>query len=122
MFRKISLVTLIAAFASAIAFAASVEGKCKATFDTQMGTQNYTYEFHVDGNKVTGTATNDRGPTTITEGKLDGDTITFVEPLSFNGNDIRIEYTGKIDNHKIKCTRKVGAFSTEKVVDESAKY
>jgi hypothetical protein len=121
MFRKIFLVTLIAAFASAIAFAASIDGKWKATFDTQMGTQNYTYEFHVDGSKVTGTATNDRGPTPIAEGKLDGDTITFVEPLSFNGNNIRIEYTGKIDGDQIKFTRKVGEFATEKLVAERSK-
>ena len=86
-----------------------------------MGTQKYTYEFHVEGNKVTGTATNDRGPTTITEGKLDGDTITFVEPLSFNGNDIRIEYTGKINGDEIKFTRKVGDFATEELVAERSK-
>jgi len=78
MFRKIFLATLIAAFACTMAFAAGVEGKWKATFETQMGTQKYTYDFHVDGNKVTGTATSDRGATQITEGKLDGDTITFV--------------------------------------------
>jgi hypothetical protein len=82
MFRKIFFATLIAAFVCTAAFAASVEGKWKATFETQMGTQNYTYEFHVDGNKVTGTATSDRGQTQITEGKLDGDTITFVEAVS----------------------------------------
>jgi hypothetical protein len=121
MFRKSLLALLIAAFACTMAFAASVEGKWKATFDTQMGTQNYTYDFHVDGNKVTGTATNDRGATPITEGKLDGDTITFVEPLSFNGNDIRIEYTGKIDGDQIKFTRKVGEFATEQLVAERSK-
>ena len=116
MFRKILLATLITAFACTTAFAASVDGKWKATFDTQMGTQNYTYEFHVDGNKVTGTATNDHGHAQITEGKIDGETITFVEPLSFNGNDIRIEYTGKIDGDQIKFTRKVGEFATEELV------
>jgi opacity protein-like surface antigen len=121
MFRKILLATLITAFACTAAFAASVDGKWKATFDTQMGTQNYTYEFHVDGNKVTGTATNDRGQTPITEGKLDGDTITFVEALSFNGNDIRIEYTGKIDGDQIKFTRKIGDFATEELVAKRLK-
>jgi hypothetical protein len=65
MYRKMFLAALIAALACTMAFATSIEGKWKATFDTQMGTQNYTYEFHVDGNKVTGTATNDRGPAPI---------------------------------------------------------
>lgn len=116
MLRKILLATLISAFACITAFAAGVDGKWKATFDTQIGTQNYIYEFHVDGPKVTGTATNDNGKTQITEGKIDGDTITFVEALNFNGNDIRIEYTGKIDGDQIKFTRKVGTFATEELV------
>jgi hypothetical protein len=116
MIRKILLATLIAASACTMAFAASLDGKWKATFETQIGTQNYTYEFHVEGNKVTGTATNDNGRTQITEGKIDGDTITFVEAISFNGNDIRIKYTGKIDGDQIRFTRKVGDFATEELV------
>ena len=116
MFRKILLATLITAFACTMAFAASFDGKWKATFETPIGTQNYTYEFHVDGNKLTGTATNDNGKTEITEGKIDGDTIAFVENLNFNGADIRIEYTGKIDGDQIKFTRKVGDFGTEELV------
>jgi hypothetical protein len=121
MFRKTLLATLITAFACTMAFSASLDGKWKATFETQIGTQNYTFEFHVDENKVTGTATNDNGKTQITEGKIDGDTITFVEALSFNGNDIRIEYTGKIDGDEIKFTRKVGDFATEELVAKRLK-
>jgi hypothetical protein len=121
MIRKVLLATLITTFSCMTAFAANVDGMWKATFETQMGTQNYTYEFHVSDNKVTGTATNDQGKTTITEGKLDGDTITFVEPLSFNGTDIRIEYTGKIDGDQIKFTRKVGDFATEELVAKRVK-
>ena len=95
MYRKMFLAALIAALACTMAFAASIEGKWKATFDTQMGTQNYTYEFHVDGNKVTGTATNDRGPTPITEGKLDGDTIAICRgPPVSTATASGIEYTG----------------------------
>lgn len=57
----------------------------------------------------------------FSEGKLDGDIITFVEPLSFNGNDIRIEYTGKINGDQIKFTRKVGEFATEELVAKRSK-
>lgn len=121
MFRKIVLATLAAAFCCATAFAATIDGKWKATFDTQIGVQNYTYEFHVDGDKVTGTATNDHGSTKITEGKLDGDTLTFVEMLNFNGNDLRIEYTGKINGDEIKFTRKVADFATEDLVAKRVK-
>lgn len=121
MFRKVLLATLLTAFACSMAYAASIDGKWKAQFDTQIGPQSYTYEFHVDGTKVTGTATNDRGQTQITEGKLDGNTITFVESLSFDGNDIRIEYTGKINGDEIEFTRKVGDFATEELTAKRVK-
>ena len=32
----------------------------------------------------------------VTEGKVDGDKISFVELLNFQGNDLRISYTGKL--------------------------
>jgi hypothetical protein len=63
----------------------------------------------------------DRGATAITEGKIDGDTITFVEALSFNGMDIKITYTGKIDGDTIKFTRQVGDFATEELTAKRVK-
>ena len=65
MIRKMFLATLIAVFASVTAFAADINGRWKASFETPMGTQNYTYEFKVEGNSVTGKAVNDRGETQI---------------------------------------------------------
>ena len=121
MIRKIALSLLFLAFTADGARAADFNGKWTAQFDTQIGQQNYTYDFHVDGAKLTGTAANDRGSTPITEGKIDGDTITFVEALSFNGMDIRIVYTGKIDGDTIKFTRKVGDFATEELTAKRVK-
>lgn len=121
MIRKISLALLFVAFAAIGAHAADFNGKWSAEFDTQIGLQKYTYEFHVTGATVTGTATNERGSTPITEGKIDGDTITFVEALSFNGMDIKITYTGKIAGDEIKFTRKVGDFATEELTAKRIK-
>jgi hypothetical protein len=121
MIRKIALALLFAAFTAAGAHAADINGKWTAEFNTQMGVQKYTYEFHVDGATVTGKAINEHGETAITEGKIDGNTITFVENLSFNGMDIKISYTGKIDGDKIKFTRQVGDFGTEDLTAERVK-
>jgi hypothetical protein len=116
MLRKLGLALLLVTLGSIGAKAADFNGKWYAEFDTQIGVQKYTYEFHVDGAKLTGTATNERGSTQITEGKIDGDNITFVEQIDFNGNDLRIVYTGKIDGDQIKFTRQVGDFATEEIV------
>jgi hypothetical protein len=119
--RKIILATFVFAFACATAFAADFNGKWKAQFDTQMGVQNYTYNFQVDGSKLTGKAVNDRGETNITEGKIDGDNISFVEVLNFNGMEIRIVYTGKIAGDEIKFSRHVGDYATEELVAKRVK-
>ena len=98
------------------AFAGDLNGKWKAEFDTPIGTQHYTYDFHVDGAKVTGKAKNDQAETEIKDGKVDGDTITFVEGLEFDGNAIRIVYTGTVDGDQIKFSRQVGEYGSESFV------
>jgi hypothetical protein len=121
MFRKALIAVLFLAFGSAALMAADFNGKWTAEFDTQIGVQKYTYDFHVDGTTLTGKTISEHGETAITEGKIDGDTITFVETLSFNGMDIKITYTGKINGDEIKLTRKVGDFATEELTAKRVK-
>jgi hypothetical protein len=114
--RKMWAFALLFLLSAVTAFAGDFNGKWTAQFDTQIGTQKYTFEFHVDGTKLTGKAVNEQfGTTEITEGKIDGDNISFVEPLVYQGNELRIAYTGKIDGDTIKFTRKVGDFATEEL-------
>ncbi len=120
-YRNILVVAALAMACVASAYAADVTGTWKASFDTQIGEQHYTYELKADGDKLTGKATNDRGTSDITEGTVKGDDIFFVENLNFQDQKIRIEYTGKISGDEIKFTRKVGDFATEEFVAKRAK-
>ena len=103
----------------------TVAGKWKGQFDSQIGLQKYTFEFKVAGTNLTGTATGEReqGTNTValTEGKIAKDGISFVEPLKFGDNDIRIEYTGKVAGDEIKFHRKVGDFAEEDFVAKRVK-
>jgi len=101
--------------------AADVAGKWTASFETQIGTQNYTYTFKVDGAKLTGLAESQFGKTEISEGAVKGDEISFVENLDFQGNALRIEYKGKITGDEIKFSRNVGDVATEEFVAKRAK-
>lgn len=121
MIRRLTLALLFVAFTAVGAHAADFNGKWTAEFDTAIGLQKYTYDFHVDGTALTGKAKNEHGETAITAGKIDGDNISFVENMSFNGMDIRIEYTGKISGDEIKFTRKVGDFATEELTAKRVK-
>jgi hypothetical protein len=99
------------------AAAADISGTWKASFDTQIGRQSYTYELVVKDSTVTGKARSDNGETTLTEGKVEGDKVSFVEMLNFQGMDIRIVYTGTIVSaDEIKFTRQVADFATEELV------
>ena len=101
--------------------AADVSGKWTASFETQIGTQNYTYEFKVNGQNLTGTAKSMNGETQISEGKVTGDDITFVENLVFQDMPLRIVYKGKISGDEIKFTRDVAGIATEELVAKRAK-
>src|SRR4026207_1178415 len=110
-------VTLLAlAVTSLSAFAADITGTWKAEFETQRGLQKYTFALKQDGTSVTGKANVERDgekrEAELKEGKVAGDTITFVEPLKFQDNELRITYTGKISGNEIKFTRKVGDFGS----------
>jgi len=102
--------------------AVDVTGKWTADFDTQIGVQKYTYTFQVKGSELTGTAASELGTTVIKNGKVDGDTVSFMEPLDFMGMLLEISYTGKIvSEDQIDFTRNVADVATEKLVAKRVK-
>jgi hypothetical protein len=118
--QTLTLAACVLAFAGTVRADDSVAGTWKARFDSQIGEQRYTYVFQVDGTNVTGTATGERemGTNTvaISGGHISKDEITFVEPLKFQDNELRIEYTGKVNGDQIKFHRKVGDVAEEDFV------
>jgi len=122
MFKKIILTGFLLALCSVAALAADFNGKWTAAINTPMGVRNYSYEFHVDGTKLTGKAVDENETAVdIKEGKIDGDNIFFVEEHNGEMGNIRIEYSGKIDGDQIKFTRKVGDFGTDEFVAKRSK-
>jgi hypothetical protein len=112
---------LVILFAAAAAFAADINGKWTASFETPIGTQNYTYTFQVSGDQLTGTAKSDNGESKILEGKVSGDDVTFVEILKFQDMEIRCVYKGKASGDQIKFARQVGDFGGEEFTAKRAK-
>jgi hypothetical protein len=120
--RLMVLVALVALSGVSVFAAADITGKWTAAFDTQIGEQKYTYTFQVKGSELTGTAASELATTAIKNGKVDGDTVTFVEPLDFMGMVLEITYTGKIvSDDQIDFTRNVADIATEKLVAKRTK-
>lgn len=120
--RVLFCILLVAGFCVA-AFAADFNGTWTAAIDTQVGVQNYTFTFKVDGEKVTGKAKSEFAmtETEITEGVVKGDDISFVENLNYQGMPLRITYKGKIMGDEISFTRNVAEIADEPFVAKRSK-
>ena len=102
--RSVFLFALIGLLAVA-AFAADITGKWKSEAPGRDGTPMTTnYTFKVDGDKLTGTVSGRQGNTEITEGKIKGDEISFVVVRTFQGEERKIEYKGKVSGDEIKLS------------------
>ncbi len=108
---------------AALVRAADPSGRWTATFTTEVGEQQYTFEFLVKGSTLTGTAkSNLLGETQLQEGKIDGDKISFVENADFQGMPLKITYTGTMTSaDEIAFNRNVADLANEKLVAKRAK-
>ncbi len=83
------------AMALAAAPSADISGTWTTTFDSQVGEQTYTYDFKLEGETLTGHAKSNVGEGDL-KGSVDGDKVTFVENLDYQGQALAITYTGQI--------------------------
>jgi hypothetical protein len=96
------LLVLMIVFA-VCASAADVSGAWKGTADTPMGPSERTFVFKVDGNKLTGeTSSQMAGTSTIMDGKVDGDKLTFSITIKIQDQEFKLNYTGKVTGDEIK--------------------
>jgi hypothetical protein len=124
MKRYVVLTAVLIAIAWSVALrAADPSGRWAATFMTQVGEQAYTYEFIVKGTTLTGTAKGSlTGEGKISDGKIDGDTITFVENTTYMGMPLAFNYTGKMTSaDQIELSRTLMEFEAEKATAKRVK-
>jgi len=108
MRRFLAIPMVLCLFFAVAAIAADVSGKWVAQVPGRDGqTREVTFDFKVDGSKLTGTMSTRMGEVPIQDGVVKGDEISFVVVLSFGGNEVRMEYNGKVQGDEIHFTRKV---------------
>src|SRR5512138_2674853 len=107
------------------ASAADLVGKWTAEFESPIGVQKYVYEFKKSGDALAGQASYDhsmgQGTVELSDVKVDGDKVAFVERLSVNGMDLTVTYSGTLSGDELKLTRNVGEFGTEQLTAKRAK-
>jgi len=98
---KFRLIMLSCALALA-AFAADVTGKWTYEMQGRNGAMTGTINLKADGGTLTGTVSGRGGDTEISDGKIDGDNVSFTVVREFNGNKMVMKYTGTVMGDGIK--------------------
>lgn len=104
--KKILATALLGIFAT-IGFAADVTGTWKAEVAGRGGnTSTNTFVLKQEGSKLTGSVDAGRGaPAEITEGKVEGDTVTFKVVRETQNGKFTMNYKGTVSGSEIKFNR-----------------
>ena len=91
-----SLLTALALLASMLS-AADISGNWKGTAEGPNGPIERTFVFKQEGATLTGETTSSfTGKSTISDGKVEGDSVVFHIMAKFQDNDVRLTYKGKV--------------------------
>ena len=121
---KISRALVFAALTgiASLAFGADAGGTWTASFDTQVGKQEYTYVLQVKGSALTGTAKGNLiNDSVLSDGKVDGNKISFVEKGTYMGMPLSFNYTGELVGDEIHFKRELMGFMPEEFDAKRAK-
>jgi hypothetical protein len=87
--------------------AADLNGKWKGDMKTPNGDMlEINFNFHLDGEKLTGTVANTYGEEQITDGTVKGDAISFI--VMAGGGQFKITYKGKVVGEDLKFNVTIG--------------
>ena len=94
----------LALLLSIAAFAADISGRWIAQIPGRDGqTREVVYQFRSEGAKLTGTMTGPQGADiAISDGKIEGDRISFTVKLEFNGASMVRNYSGVVAGDEIR--------------------
>jgi hypothetical protein len=104
----VTMILLAVAFAIAAPQESAVDGRWQGTMDTANGSITVTYNFKAEGQVLTGTETSPMFSRSISEGKVNGDKISF--KTTVNGNTIEHEGTVSGDTIQLKNHGPYGEF------------
>lgn len=101
---KFRLALLACALAIAV-YAADVTGKWSYEVQGRAGAMTQTLNLKQDGSQLTGTVSGGRGgEVQISDGKVDGDNVSFTVVREFQGNKFTTKYSGKVAGDELKLT------------------
>ena len=99
MTKKLILPAVLLLGISGTALAAEIDGKWTAEVKGRRGTVTQTLSLTSSGNNLSGSLEGGRGNAVdISDGKLDGNKVSFKVVREFNGNQFTQQYTGTLSD------------------------
>lgn len=105
MKTKLSWGALVCLVAAMVGLAADASGTWSFETQGRRGPQTATLTLKASGESLTGSISGGRGGAVeISDGKVNGDEISFTVVREFNGNQITTKYTGKVSGDTLNLT------------------
>jgi hypothetical protein len=107
---RIRLFTVLCVAALVVTFtamAADVSGTWTGEQQGRNGPMTVTLNLKAEGNTLNGTITGRGGETAISDGKVDGDNVSFTVTREFNGNTMKMKYSGALSGSELKLKMEV---------------
>ncbi|MGH9344799.1 MAG: hypothetical protein ACRD19_13700 [Terriglobia bacterium] len=114
MIRRALLAGLLIATFAVVSLAADLNGRWEGTFSTPNGDIQLTFNFKVDGAKLTGTVETPNGDTPISDGTVNGDNFSFKVQVgdseithegTISGDTIQMKVEGPWGNSQVTLKR-----------------
>ena len=105
--KILAMAVIVLGLALATAVAADVTGKWISERPGRGGeTMTTTFNFKAEGSTLTGTVSSPMGgeDNPISDGKIEGDNISFVVKMEMMGNSMTMKYKGTVAGDEIKMT------------------
>ena len=123
-FRTMIVAMVLFLAVGGTAFGAGIDGKWTGKYDAGTGEpMDMEYTFKANGNVLTGTTIGgpDGGQIPITDGKIDGNKISFSIAIDMMGMEMSFDFTGELSGDKLNLTFDMGGMGGGEFTVERAK-
>jgi hypothetical protein len=100
--RLLTVLCVAALLVTFTAMAADVSGTWTGEQQGRNGPMTVTLNLKAEGNTLNGTISGRGGETAISDGKIDGDNVSFTVTREFNGNTMKMKYSGTVSGSEMK--------------------
>ena len=87
----------------------AIDGSWKIAMETPMGTRQGTLTLSASGGTLTGSMSGDQGSTTIYDGKVNGDQVSFKVDIS-QPMSLTLDFSATVSGDSLTGTVKLGMF------------